>query len=177
MVGLEERVKSNILELTKTIKEDWTALLFLATVITGFIVAILDFIFLQNLKFQVFALAGLFVLLIGGYFRTKARFELKKKAGFGSLVSTGRLQIVENHQLVKDGLYKHIRHPVYLGETLRTFGLVIIFSSIYGILLIAVATIFLLFRMRIEEKMLIEAFGEEYKEYQRNTKRIIPYIY
>jgi len=160
----------------KTIK-DWTFLPFLVTVSTGFIVAILDFIFLQNLKFQLFALAGLFMLLIGGYLRNKARLELKRKAGFSSLAATGRLQVVENHQLVKNGLYKHIRHPIYLGETVRNFGLVLIFSSIYGTLFIVVATIFLLFRIRIEEKMLIEAFGEEYKKYQEKTKRIIPFIY
>jgi len=103
--------------------------------------------------------------------------ELKKKAGFSSLVSTSRLQIVESHRLIKDGLYKHVRHPLYLGEILRNSGFVLIFSSIYGVLFMAVGTIFLLLRISIEEKMLIEAFGEDYKEYQRNTKRIIPYIY
>ena len=106
-----------------------------------------------------------------------ARLELKKKAGFGSLAATGRLQIVESHHLVKDGLYKHIRHPIYLGEILRNFGVVSIFSSVYGVLLMAVATGFLFFRMKNEEKMLIEQFGEEYREYQRMTKKIIPYIY
>jgi protein-S-isoprenylcysteine O-methyltransferase Ste14 len=161
----------------KSFTEDWTLLPLLVVLGTGFVVAILDFVFLQNLTFQVFALAGLCLLLIGGYLRFKARLELKKKAGFNSLAATARLQIVESHQLVKDGLYKYIRHPIYLGETLRNFGLVLIFSSIYGVLFIAVATIFLLFRIRIEEKMLIEAFGEDYKEYQRNTKRIIPYVY
>jgi len=161
----------------KSIQKDWTLFPFLVAASVGFIVAILDFVFLQSLKFQVFALAGLFMLLIGAYLRNKARLELKKKAGFSSLAATGRLQIVEGHQLVKDGLYEHIRHPIYLGETVRNFGLVSIFSSIYGVLFIAVATIFLLFRIRIEEKTLNEVFGEEYKEYQRKTKRLIPYIY
>jgi len=173
MVGLSEY----ILEIRKAAGEDWTVLPFLVTVLTGFLVAILDFVFLQNLKFQVSALVGIFLLVIGGYFRTKARLELRKKAGFGSLVSTGRLQIVENHHLVKDGLYKHVRHPIYLGEILRNFGIVSVFSSVYGLLLIAVATGFLFFRMRNEERMLIERFGEEYKQYQRTTKRIVPYIY
>jgi len=103
--------------------------------------------------------------------------ELKEKAGFRSLVSTGRLQVVESHRLVKDGLYRRIQHPIYLGETIRNLGFVLIPSSIYGVLFIAVATIFLLFRIGIEERMLIEVFGDEYREYQRNTKRMIPYIY
>ena len=62
-------------------------------------------------------------------------------------------------------------------EVTAKSSFLLIFSSIYGVLLIAVGTIFLLFRIRIEEKMLIEAFGEDYEEYKRNTKRLIPYIY
>jgi len=166
-----------MLKVRKSITEDWILLPFLVTTGMGFIVALLDFVFLQNLMFQVFALAGLFFIAIGGYLRMKARLELKKKAGFSSLATTGRLQTVEGHQLVKDGLYKHIRHPIYLGETVRNFGIALIFSSLYGMSFIVVATIFLLFRMRIEEKMLIDVFGKDYKEYQRKTKRIIPYIY
>jgi len=172
-----ERSLDKVLGVRKSIREDWTLLPFLIIVTTGFVVAILDFIFLQNLTFQVVALAGLFLLITGGYLRNKARWELKKKAGFSSLAATGRLQITEDHQLVKDGLYKEIRHPIYLGETIRNFGIVIIFSSVYGALFIGIATILLLFRIRIEEKMLVQVFGEEYEEYQRNTKRIIPHIY
>jgi len=166
-----------MLKVKKSFREDWTGLSAIVALGTGFIVAILDFVFLQNITFQVFALAGLCLLLVGGYLRFKARLELKRKAGFKSLASTGRLQIVEDHRLVKDGLYKHVRHPIYLAETLRNFGFVLIFSSIYGVLFVAVGTIFLLLRIRTEERMLIEAFGEDYKEYQRNTKKLIPYIY
>jgi len=113
-----------MLRVKKSVKEDWTLLPFLVATSAGFIVAILDFVFLQNLRFQAFALVGLFLLLTGGYLRMKARLELKKKAGFSSFAETARLQTMESHQLVKDGLYKHIRHPIYLGETVRNFGLV-----------------------------------------------------
>jgi len=161
----------------KSFQEDWTLFPFLLTTLIGFVAAILDFIFLQNLKFQIYALAGLAMLLTGGYLRNRARVQLKKKAGFSSLAATGRLQIVEKHQLVKDGLYKHIRHPIYLGETVRSLGFVLLFSSIYGLILIAAATILLLFRIQKEEKMLTDRFGEEYREYQRKTNKMIPYLY
>ena len=166
-----------MLKMRKSVKEDWTLLPLLVFLGTGFVAAILDFVFLQNLTFQLFALAGLCLLLIGGYLRYKARMELKRKARFTSLLSTARLQIVESHQLVKDGLYRHVRHPIYLGEILRGFGFVLIFSSIYGVLFMGVGTIFLLLRITGEEEMLIEEFGEDYREYQRKTKRIIPCIY
>lgn len=156
--------------------EDWTMLPIIVTATLGFVVALLDFVFLQKLKFQVFGLLGLFLLVAGGYMRMKARLQLKEKAGFRTLAETVRLQTMEGHRLVKDGLYKYIRHPLYLGETMRNFGFVTIFSSIYGVLLIAVSTIFVALRIRMEERMLIQVFGDEYREYQKNTKRIIPYV-
>ena len=152
----------------KSFREDWTVLPIILITSIGFIVTAIDFIFLQNLKFQFFGLIGLAFVIIGGFLRTKARLELKKKAGFDSLVSTTRLQIVEGHQLVKDGLNKHLRHPVYLGEILR---------NCMHALFIRVGTIFLLFRINAEEKMLVEAFGSDYEDYKRETKRLVPNIY
>jgi protein-S-isoprenylcysteine O-methyltransferase Ste14 len=64
-----------------------------------------------------------------------------------------------------------------LGEILRNVGIVSIFSSGYGILFIMIGIIFLLFRINAEEKMLVEAFGSDYENYKRKTKRLIPYIY
>jgi protein-S-isoprenylcysteine O-methyltransferase Ste14 len=107
----------------------------------------------------------------------KARLQLKNKAGFDSLVGTSKLKIVKEHRLVKDGLYKHVRHPLYLGEILRNLGFVVIFSSVYATLIVLLASTFLFFRMDIEEKLLISVFGEEYKKYKRTTKRLIPFIY
>lgn len=177
MSSPKEHGNSIAQEMKRILREDWTTVPFLTAAIAGFIVAILDFVFLQNWRFQVYAIAGLILLLVGAYFRMRVRFELRKKAGFESLAGTARLQIVKEHKLVKDGIYKHIRHPLYLGEILRNLGFVLIFSSIYGVLLIAFSTVFLLFRIRIEEKMLLGVFGEEYREYQRNTKKLIPHIF
>ncbi len=164
-------------EVKKTLKEDWTVIPFTGLTLLGFAVAIIDFVFFQNFTFQVFAIAGLLLLLIGGAMRIKARLELNRKAGFGGYFRTWRVKILENHQLVTDGLYKHIRNPIYLAEILRNLGFVLIFSSAYGSLLILLASILLLFRINLEEKILVAEFGEKYEEYQRNTKRLIPYIY
>jgi protein-S-isoprenylcysteine O-methyltransferase Ste14 len=161
----------------KSFREDWTSLPFILITSIGFIAAVIDFIFLQNMKFQFVGFVGLALIIIGGYLRMKARLQLRKKAGFDNLVSTSRLQIVEGQQLVKDGLYKHVRHPLYLGEALRNFGIVSIFSSGYGILLVMIGTILLLYRIKTEEEMLVEAFGSDYEDYKRRTKRLIPYIY
>jgi protein-S-isoprenylcysteine O-methyltransferase Ste14 len=130
----------------------------------GFVAAILDFVFLQNFSFQIFAALGLILLLVGGLICMKARLQLRNKAGFASLVGTSKLKMVKEHPSVKDGLYKHFQHPLYLGEILRKFGFVVIFSSVYSTLIVLLASAFLFFRMDIEEKMLISVFGEEYKK-------------
>lgn len=164
-------------EVKKTVKEYWTLIPFLGLTLMGFAAAILDFVYRQNFSFQVFAVAGLFLLVVGGVLRMKARLELKRKAGFSSYTATGRLKIVKDHRLVRNGLYTHIRHPIYLGEILRNLGFVLIFSSVYGSFIVLLASTLLDFRIEIEEKMLASIFGEEYEKYKRNTKRIIPYIY
>ncbi|MCU6593654.1 methyltransferase family protein, partial [Klebsiella pneumoniae] len=51
-------------------------------------------------------------------------------------------------------------------------------QSLFSFVLLAViCTVWLENRMAIEEKMLVERFGEEYKTYQRRTKRLFPFIY
>ncbi|TRO46267.1 isoprenylcysteine carboxylmethyltransferase family protein [Candidatus Bathyarchaeota archaeon] len=168
---------AKLAEVKRTLKEDWTVLPFTGLTLLGFATAIIDFAFFQNFTFQVFAIAGLFLFSIGGAMRIKARLELNRKAGFGGYFRTWRVKILKDHQLVTDGLYKHIRNPIYLAEILRNLGVVLVFSSAYGSLLILLASIFLLFRINLEEKILTAEFGEEYEEYKRNTKRLIPHIY
>ena len=109
-------------EVTNCLKRDWTVMPFMGLTLLGFAAGVLDFVYLQNFSFQIFAVPGLILLILGGLVRMKARLQLKKKAGFGSLTGTAQLKIVKKHQLVKDGLYKHVRHPLYLGEILRKKG-------------------------------------------------------
>ena len=158
-------------------REDWAVIPYIILLLIGFIVSIIDFVYVQMLVFQTsWVILGIPLLVFGGVMRFMPRRSLAK-AGFGSIWKTPFLQIVEDQQLVTDGYYKHIRHPIYLGEIGRALGWAITLSSLYGLVLMIIGLVFLLIRIEIEEKMLIGAFGEEYKDYQRNTKKLIPYIY
>ena len=158
-------------------REDWAVIPYIVLLLAGFIVSIIDFVYIQMLIFQLTCVGvGVPLLAFGGVMRYMPRRSLVK-AGFVSIWKTPFLQIVEDQRLVTDGYYKHIRHPVYLGEVVRGFGLAITLSSLYGLSLMIIGIVFLLIRIEIEERMLIGAFGEEYKEYQKNTKKLIPYIY
>ena len=53
----------------------------------------------------------------------------------------------------------------------------LIFSSLYGFLVALGLIPFTLYRIRIEEKMLIRKFGDEYMGYMKKPKQLVPFIY
>ena len=161
-----------------TLPEDWPLIPYLVIILVGFAVAIIDFVFWQQLVFQfnILAILGIISMIIGGVMRSYPRKTLAE-AGFGSIWNTPRLKIVKGHKLVTTGFYKHVRHPIYTGEIFRDYCIPLLVSSLYGIIIMTVGIVFLLFRIRIEEDLLLDAFGEEYEEYKRRTKKLIPYIY
>lgn len=90
---------------------------------------------------------------------------------------TSYLGIQREHRLVTTGPYKYIRHPGYLGEILSMVSVGLSLSSIVGLVLGAVSLGLVLVRIRSEEEMLIDNFGDEYQLYMKRTKRLIPFIY
>ena len=158
-------------------KKDWPAILYLMMAIIGFAVSIYDFWLLQNLSFQIgiMLILGIILLIIGGIFRVTSRKTLTK-AGF-NMLNSYKLQIIDNQLLITDGIYSHIRHPLYLGELSRNLGFALLFSSFYGLAVMLIANLFLVVRIQIEEKMLIAYFGKDYKDYMKKTYKLIPYIY
>lgn len=158
-------------------KKDWPALIYLTLVFVGFFVIAYDFWKLQHLKFQSYILIiiGIALICMGGTLRITSRITLKN-AGF-SIINSYKLQIVGGQRLITDGIYGHIRHPLYLGEMTRNLGFALLFSSLFGLIVMIIANIFLIIRIEIEEKMLIAEFGPEYEEYKKKTKKLIPYIY
>lgn len=82
------------------------------------------------------------------------------------------------HKIKDDGLYTRIRHPGYLGLILEFLGFSFLFNSWYPLPVINIPVfLILLYRITIEEKLLISHFGTEYINYMRRTRRIIPFIY
>ncbi len=158
-------------------RKDWSALPYLLFALIGFVVSIYDFWQIQHLNFQfnIFIIIGIILLVFGGSLRIISRNTLTK-AGF-NIVNSYKLQTVKNQRLITRGIYSHIRHPLYLGEINRNIGFALLFSSIYGAGIMIFAAIFLLFRIEIEERMLIGEFGLEYEEYKKKTKKLFPYIY
>jgi len=86
------------------------------------------------------------------------------------------LVIRENHQLIRHGVYRFTRHPIYLGVILVCVGVSVYASSLYGLLTMSALIPIFLNRIRIEEKMLIDEFGDAYRTYKKATSKLIPFI-
>jgi protein-S-isoprenylcysteine O-methyltransferase Ste14 len=87
------------------------------------------------------------------------------------------LRTLEDHQLVTQGIYGHLRHPAYTGDLLVQLGVTLLFSSLAGFLLMLLLIPCFLYRIKIEEEMLGERFGERYRAYAKRSKRLLPYVY
>ena len=86
--------------------------------------------------------------------------------------------IHSDQRIVQTGLYRVIRHPSYTGMIISFVGLGIAFDNWISILLIVIpVAVAIIKRIEIEEKALLDAFGEEYARYSRSTRRLIPWVY
>lgn len=119
----------------------------------------------------ILAYLGVLILLIGAVVRWVAIFQLNKEF-------TVDVSISENHKLKTDGLYKNLRHPSYLGLYLICIGLSIGMNSILSFLIISIPLFAaLLYRIKIEENVLTNEFGNLYLNYKNETKKIFPGIF
>ena len=112
------------------------------------------------------SLASLLLMLGGAAFSAYAISHLGRSF---SIMAEGR-------QLVADGPYARIRHPLYLGEALSFFGLTLQYLSPLAVAIFAVQIGFQLVRMKNEEAVLADLFPE-YELYRNRTARLVPGVY
>lgn len=85
------------------------------------------------------------------------------------------LEMREEHQLVTWGIYRYVRHPMYGGLLAYSVGQALVVSNwiagpSYGVAMVLLCA----FRLGPEERMMLEAFGEDYSAYMRRTRRLVP---
>lgn len=80
--------------------------------------------------------------------------------------------------LVMSGLYRLVRHPLYLAMVGMSLGLAIGMVSIVGVGVIFLVFLpFCVYRARLEEGFLEAKFGKKWKDYAHRTSFMIPYVY
>ena len=83
----------------------------------------------------------------------------------------------ENHEIIKRGPYAYVRHPMYSGLLLMALGTAIFFGHAFGFVLFLFFLIAFFTRAKGEEKLLSKHFPEEYPEYKKKTKMLIPFVW
>lgn len=86
------------------------------------------------------------------------------------------VEIRENHQFVKDGPFKFVRHPAYFSMILEIVSVCVILLAPFS--MVAALLFFipvLIKRISLEEVALIEKFGGDYENYRATTPALIPW--
>jgi protein-S-isoprenylcysteine O-methyltransferase Ste14 len=85
------------------------------------------------------------------------------------------LEIREGHHIVDSGVYKRIRHPMYVAIWLYAIAQVLLIRNwIAGALVIPAFAALYFLRVPREESMMLDTFGEDYRRYMNRTGRLIP---
>ena len=100
-----------------------------------------------------------------------------------AIVTLGRfftvdVTIEKDHEVVKRGPFRFVRHPSYTGVLLAFVGFALTLGNwaAFFVILLPIFVAFT-FRMKVEEEALTAALGSRYTDYMRRTKRLIPFLY
>ncbi len=85
------------------------------------------------------------------------------------------LQILEGHKLITQGIYGMIRHPMYASQWLWVLAQPLLIQNWIAGLFGALFYLPMYFiRVPVEERMMLEQFGDEYRDYMRRVGRVLP---
>jgi protein-S-isoprenylcysteine O-methyltransferase Ste14 len=90
----------------------------------------------------------------------------------------GVVHVQEGHEVVRTGPYRYLRHPSYAGALLAVVGIGLVWDNIGSwAVFVACALVGVLYRIRVEERVLTEGLGAEYVAYAAQTKRLVPGVW
>ncbi len=85
------------------------------------------------------------------------------------------LQVRVDHRLVTHGIYRRVRHPMYLGLFLYSLGQALVLPNwLAGPSYLVTFGVLYVLRVGAEERMMRDRFGADYEAYARSTKRLVP---
>jgi protein-S-isoprenylcysteine O-methyltransferase len=91
---------------------------------------------------------------------------------------TVNVAISRDRQLIDTGPYRFIRHPSYSGALMAFLGLGLCIGNWASLAAMLLPTLVVFsWRIRVEERALLGALGEQYFTYMQRTKRLVPAIY
>ena len=88
---------------------------------------------------------------------------------------SGTVTIKESHELITSGPYAIVRHPIYTGLLLGLIGSAIALGKWRGVVAVVIALVGIVHKLRIEERWMLEQFGEAYRAYAARVPRLVPF--
>jgi protein-S-isoprenylcysteine O-methyltransferase Ste14 len=116
-------------------------------------------------------IAGIVVIVLGAALRWWAIFTLGPYFTFDVAVRS-------TQSVVHSGPYRFVRHPSYTAILIMLLGVGMVLANWASLAALLVGGLTgLLYRVRVEERALIEALGEPYRDYSRHSSRFIPFVF
>jgi protein-S-isoprenylcysteine O-methyltransferase Ste14 len=113
---------------------------------------------------------GLGMLTAGLAFAIWARIHLGRNW-------SGIVTIKEDHELIRSGPYRFVRHPIYTGILFGFVGTASALGELRGFVGLAVLVLAFEIKLRREEDWLTQRFGEAYRAYRHDVKGLIPFVW
>lgn len=111
---------------------------------------------------------GVFLLACALFVFARSHLDLKSNW-------SPTLEIFEGHILVTNGIYRYIRHPMYASQWLWVIAQILLLQNwLAGPIDLIIFIPFYILRVLAEEKMMLDTFGDQYREYVKKTGGVIP---
>jgi len=148
-----------------------------------------------RLLYVILSIAGLgFILFVLAVHQHKSIFQSGVAKFFGLVLATYGIFIIkeafrnyhtkaflglaepelESRQPATTGMQQHIRHPLYAGTLLLIAGFFIYMPTWANLISVVISVVYVLIGIKLEERKLVEHFGDAYRNYQRDVPMLIP---
>jgi protein-S-isoprenylcysteine O-methyltransferase Ste14 len=89
---------------------------------------------------------------------------------------SGIVTVKQDHELITSGPYAIVRHPIYTGLLLAVVGSALATGEWRGVVAVALVFAAIWHKLRIEERFMVETFGDAYVQYRRRVKTLLPFV-
>ena len=90
---------------------------------------------------------------------------------------SGEITIKQQHDLIRSGPYRRVRHPIYTGILMMYAGVLLVTGEWLALIGFAIVAFAYWRKIRLEERNLDEAFGRDYAAYRRESWALVPRVY
>lgn len=112
---------------------------------------------------------GFAIVALGLGFTVRARIVLGRNW-------SGIVTVKQDHELITSGPYRFVRHPIYTGLLVAFAGSAIARGEWRGVLAVLIVLVGLWRKLELEERWMIETFGDAYLRYRKQVRALIPFV-